>query len=114
MIVSITRLHLRGIHTLPTFTWMTVCSHFQIRKTKGLEHISYQKEGVLTYWTMSIWHSPEDMKAFRNHGAHFRAMKHSRQLADELQYIQFSTTTKTLSWDECKERLHQKYRSKVL
>ncbi len=110
MIVSITRLHLRSVRSLPAFTRLTLQAHRQIHKTPGLLRTSYRKEGLLTYWTLSIWESEEQLRTFRNNGAHLEAMKRSRQLADELQYIRFSTETVKLDWGMCKEKLHQKYR----
>lgn len=109
MIVSVTRLHIRSVRHLPIFAWLTLRSHFQIKKSNGLIKSSYQKEGFFTYWTMSIWESADDMKAFRNRSAHLEAMKRSRQLADELQYVRFEVETPDIHWEACKERLHQSY-----
>ncbi|MFS0785260.1 hypothetical protein ABC345_02625 [Shouchella sp. 1P09AA] len=109
MIVSVTRLHIRSVRHLPIFAWLTLRSHIHIREAKGLVQSSYHKEGLFTYWTMSIWETEEDMKAFRNQGAHLEAMRCSRQLADELQYVRFEVETPDIQWEACKQRLHQSY-----
>lgn len=108
MVIVVTRLHLKGIASLPSFTIHTLKSIWQIKKTKSVRFSSYRKEGLLTFWTMTGWENLNAMKQFRNHDAHLEAMKVSRSLADELQYIRLETDER-LSWQECKQLLHEKY-----
>ncbi|WP_197284252.1 hypothetical protein [Bacillus sp. JCM 19041] len=103
MVIVVTRLHLKGIRALPLFTLHTLKSIWQLKKIKGVRFSSYRKEGLLTFWTMTGWENIDAMKQFRNHGAHLEAMKVSRKLADELQYIRLETNDRP-SWQECKQR----------
>ncbi|MRG87183.1 DUF3291 domain-containing protein [Salinibacillus xinjiangensis] len=108
MFISVTRLHVKGKRKLPSFFWHTYKSIIQSKKAKGLLHSSFEKEGRETFWTLTVWESKDDMKKYRNNGNHLKAMKISRNIADELQYINWEGDQNP-SWKECMERLHKKY-----
>lgn len=93
---------------LPAFFWHTIKSIYQSKKVEGLLHSSFEKEGWDTYWTLTIWETKNSMKEFRNKGNHLKAMRVSRSIADELETINWEADNKP-SWEECKERLHQKF-----
>lgn len=109
MFVSVTRLHLKGKRMLPSFIWYTFKSINQSRKAEGLLYSSFDKESWDTYWTLTVWENEDSMREFRNKGNHLTAMKVSRNIADQLQTINWEAELKP-SWNECKERLHNKYR----
>ncbi|RBW67952.1 DUF3291 domain-containing protein [Bacillus taeanensis] len=108
MFISVTRLHLRGKRKLPSFIWHTLQSMNQLKKAEGLTHSSFNKEGWLTYWTLTVWENKEDMKNYRNNGSHLKAMKIARKIADELESFHWEGET-IPSWAESKERLHKNY-----
>jgi hypothetical protein len=108
MFVSVTRLHLKGKRMLPIFMWHTIKSIIQSRKAAGLQYSSFEKEGWHTYWTLTVWENKVCMKEYRNKGNHLKAMKISRNIADELESINWEANINP-TWDECKERLHMKF-----
>lgn len=113
MFVSVTRLRLKGKRKLPVFVWHTVKSISQSRKAEGLLYSSFTKEGWDTYWTLTIWENKNSMKEYRNKGSHLKAMKVSRNIADDLESINWESDNKP-SWDECKERLNNKFGRKQI
>ncbi|WP_067726794.1 hypothetical protein [Oceanobacillus damuensis] len=108
MFISVTRLHLKGKRKLPRFFVYTIKSIIQSRKADGLKFSSFNKEGWVTYWTLTVWESKEHMKVFRNNGNHLKAMKISRNIADELESVNWDAET-IPDWDECKDTLFKKY-----
>ncbi|WP_309087190.1 hypothetical protein [Domibacillus sp.] len=108
MLVSVTRMRLKGKRKLPVFIWYTVKSISQSRKAEGILYSSFNREGWDTYWTLTIWENKNSMKEYRNKGSHLKAMKVSRNIADELESINWEADNKP-SWDECKGRLNNKF-----
>ena len=93
---------------LPVFVWHTIRSIIQSRKADGLIYSSFEKEGWDTYWTLTVWENEIYMKEYRNQGNHLKAMKISRNIANELESINWEAEDKP-TWDECKVRLHKKF-----
>jgi heme-degrading monooxygenase HmoA len=108
MFVSVTRLRLKGKRKLPLFFWHTFKSVSQSRKSEGLLYSSFNNEGWDTYWTLTMWENKDAMKEYRNKGSHLKAMKVSRNIANELESINWETENKP-TWEECKQRLNNKY-----
>ncbi|ARU61824.1 hypothetical protein CBW65_12875 [Tumebacillus avium] len=108
MLISITRLHVRGLWAMPFFAMHVIRSVSQSRQAKGLLHFSTNREGLYTYWTLTAWESESDMKEFRNKGNHLKAMQKARGIADELQYHRYEGDT-VPSWDDAMRALHEKY-----
>lgn len=72
--ISVTRLRLRSIRFLPTFALHTWHSARQARRSHGYLGGYFSKSGGLTFWTVTSWANPEAMWAYRNSGAHMKAM----------------------------------------
>ncbi|KQM13845.1 hypothetical protein [Novosphingobium sp. Leaf2] len=82
-ILSITRLRLRRWWLLPMFFHSAAAINRQIVQTPGF-HSGYLALGPkLTFWTVSVWHGNQPMRAFRNSGAHAHAMRKLPQWCDE-------------------------------
>ena len=108
MFMSVTRLHLKGKRMLPVFFYHTLWSIIQSKNAKGLLYSSFDRESWHTYWTLTVWENQDCMRAFRNKGSHLKAMKISRNIADELEYINWEAD-QIPTWDECKKRLHHRF-----
>lgn len=108
LFVSVTRLHLKGKRKLPAFYWHTVKSTRQLKKAEGLKYFLVDQDGWNTYWTLTVWENKTSMKEYRNKGNHLKAMKVSRNIADELESINWEAENKP-SWVECEGRLHNKF-----
>ena len=61
------------------------------------------------HYTMTLWHSEAEMKAFVHSGAHKEAMKLSAELATELWFVTLETD-KILPWAAAKELVKSKGR----
>jgi heme-degrading monooxygenase HmoA len=108
MFISVTRLHLKGKRKLPSFFLHTLKSTLQLKKASGLHSSSFSKEGWTTFWTLTVWENKDMMRNYRNAGHHLEAMKVSRKLADELEYIHWESEN-IPAWDDCKRKLHAEY-----
>jgi len=106
LFISVTRLHLKGKRKLPVFFWHTIKSIRQAKKAEGHLYSSVDKEGWLTFWTLTIWENEDYMRDYRKKGSHLKAMKVSKDIASELDYINWESEKKT-PWDECKKRLNK-------
>jgi hypothetical protein len=109
MFISVTRMRLKGKRQLPRFFFHTLKSFLQVRKANGVLKILGDREDNLTYWTLTTWVDIDSMKKYRNSGAHLQAMKASKNIASELEFIHWSDDSLP-SWQECKKRLHEKYK----
>ncbi len=69
--VSVTRLRLKRPWNLPAFLWFSLRSIIQARNSKGNMDVQTLKDRGLVFWTMTLWRTEEDMRAFRNSGASF-------------------------------------------
>jgi len=108
LLISVTRLHLKGKRKLPFFFWHTIKSIKQAKKAKGILYSSVHKEGWHTFWTLTVWENKDYMRYYRKRGSHLKAMKVSRDIASKVEYINWEAETKP-SWDECKKRLNKEF-----
>lgn len=72
--VSVTRLRLRALYLFPAFALHTVRSTRQLRSAAGYMAGRVVGSGARTFWTITLWESEAAMRAYRNSGAHMRAM----------------------------------------
>lgn len=108
MLISVGRLHVKSKRKIPSFFYHTIKSIIQSKKAEGLIFSSFNREGWLTYWTLTAWESKEHMMTYRNKGNHLKAMKVSRDIADRLDQINWEADV-IPTWDEAIERLHEKF-----
>jgi hypothetical protein len=113
--VSITRLRLRSFFYL--FSFMVHAS----RSTRQLVTSSKFIKGKtlldrkLTFWTMTLWNSEEDMRAYRNTEFHKAAMPKLQNWCDEASIAHWTQEDDAFPpWDEAWQRMKQSGRiSKV-
>jgi hypothetical protein len=78
-----------------------------ILQLKQTNYAGFKSTGFWTkHYTMSLWHTEEDMKMFARSGAHLNAMKKSAFLAKEIRTLVIHTD-KLPTWQEAKLRLKQ-------
>ena len=59
-----------------------------IQQLKSTRHKAFKKRGFWTkHYTMTLWNSEEELKAFAKSGAHLEAMKQSALIAKEIRTI---------------------------
>lgn len=82
MKLTITSLELKGIFRFFPFAGMAM---HVVRQLQGSGHIAFKKRGAWTkHYTMSLWHTEEDLKQFARSGAHLEAMRNSKKVAKEI------------------------------
>ena len=65
-----------------------------MKQLKNTKHLDFKKKGFWTkHYTMTLWETEEDLKAFASSGAHLEAMKISKKIAKEIR-------TKTITADK--------------
>ncbi|MCQ4087798.1 DUF3291 domain-containing protein [Saccharibacillus sp. JS10] len=108
MLISVTRLKVKGLWALPFFIYHIIRSTKQMNTTSGLLHSDLTRDGWRVGWTMSVWENKERMLEYRNHGNHLQAMKIARRIGDESEAVRWDAD-QIPTWQEAKSRLHQKY-----
>lgn len=75
MIIVVTRLVLKNPLKIIPFFMLTNRVNRQVNTSPGLKSFQAGAGGLLVYWTITAWNGPEEMRAFRNSGAHAEAMR---------------------------------------
>lgn len=81
--VSVTRLRLRSAFYLVPFFWHTFSSTKQLVRNSRFIKGKTLMDKRLTFWTMTLWQSEADMRAYRNTDAHKKAMSRLQHWCDE-------------------------------
>lgn len=76
-----------------------------MKQLKTSNHLDFKNTGFWTkYYTMTLWKTEEDMKAFALSGAHLEAMKSSKKIAKEIRTITIDAD-KLPDWKTAKQML---------
>jgi hypothetical protein len=76
-----------------------------IKQLQATNVKAFKKKGFWTkHYTMTLWHSENDLKAFANNGAHREAMSAGKTIAKEIRTITIDTEALP-SWKEAKKLL---------
>jgi heme-degrading monooxygenase HmoA len=106
MLVSVTRLRVRGLRFLPAFLWKTHFAQRQVARARGFCGGRLLVDAHRTFWTMTAWEDERAMKAFRGSGAHAQVMPKLVAWCDEAAYAHWTTSDDKLAeWPEACERL---------
>ena len=105
-LLSVTRLHLRSMRYFPLFVVYTWRSGRQVRRSTGFRRGVLGGDPQRGSWTVTLWDSEADMRAYRNAGAHRDAMVRLLTWCDEASFVHWTTDASELpSMDEAYERL---------
>ena len=104
--VSATRLHLLTKLRFLSFTYHTLRSALQARRSAGFLGGFLGGDAQGGAWTVTTWASEADMRAFRNSGAHKTAMPKLLKLCDEASFIHWTAEASGVpTVEEAYERL---------
>jgi hypothetical protein len=90
-VVSVTRLHVRAWWYLPWLAFSTFRITREIKRSAGFRGGLLAGDAQLGAWTISLWGSPADMRAFRNSGAHLAALPRLLTWCDEASFTHWET-----------------------
>ncbi len=96
MLISVTRLHIRKWRFIFGFFQHTLRSRRQIQSSAGFVRGFFAREGWRGFWTVTLWQDELSMKAFRNSGAHLRAMTTLSGWCDEASYVHWGQSDVTM------------------
>ncbi len=85
--VSVTRLHLARIWSMPPFLYYSLASARQARASAGFVAGWLSNDAEWGFWTSTVWDSPQSMRAFRNSGVHLKAMPKLLRWCDEASFV---------------------------
>ena len=88
--ISVTRLHIRSYRHLLPFIWHSLRSARQAQRAPGFLGGKLMGDGRKAYWTVTAWADEASMRAFRNTGAHLKAMPKLLDWCDEASYAHWA------------------------
>ena len=91
-VVSVTRLHVRSRWHLPQFLFHSLRSIRQVRRASGFLGGWTSNDTDGGFWTATVWQDVTAMRAFRNSGAHLRAMPKLLHRSDQASFTHFDQT----------------------
>src|SRR6266850_5865747 len=104
--ISATRLHLRSKWYFVPFQLYVLGSARQVKRSRGFRGGILGGDAEGGAWTITLWDSDADMRAFRNAGAHRAAMPHLLDWCDEASYTHWTVDAPALpTMEEAYERL---------
>lgn len=114
--VSVTRLRVRALRFLPGFALHAVRTRQQVAAADGFGAGSLLPDRRFTFWTLTLWDSAEDMRAYMTAGAHRVAMPRLMRWCDEASVVHWDQAEASLpSWAEAETRMRGEGRpSKLL
>jgi heme-degrading monooxygenase HmoA len=88
-IVSVTRLQLASRWHFPQFLFHSLRSIAQVRRSRGYMGGWTSNDAENGFWTATVWESLDAMRAFRNSGAHLKAMPKLLHMCNQAAYTHF-------------------------
>lgn len=106
MHIAVGRLSLKAGTGRLRFLWHTLRSQWQAKRAPGCSHAATRREEGNIFWSLSVWQTPEAMRAYRSSGAHLRAMQVTRQITGRADFVHWQSDS-IPGWDEAMSRAKQ-------
>lgn len=106
MVITLTSLKLKHLWGYFPLTYLALWVTLQLRKQKGFIKLKNTGFGY-DHYTLTVWESEADMRAFTPAGAHLNAMRHARKLAQEVRILTYKSDS-IPSWKEVRKLLSEK------
>jgi len=104
--ISATRLHVRSKLYFLQFQIYVLRCWLQLKRSKGFRGGILGGDAQGGAWTITLWDSDADMRAFRNSGAHRGAMPHLLNWCDEASYAHWTAEAPAIpSMEEAHQRV---------
>jgi hypothetical protein len=112
MLVSITRLRVRGWRFVPAFVVLALRSARQAKAAPGNVAVALLAEARRTFWTRTIWVDESAMRTFMRGEPHRRAMGKLANWCDEASVVHWTQAAAAApSWSEAWRRMQAEGRS---
>jgi antibiotic biosynthesis monooxygenase len=105
-LISVTRLRVRSLMYLPPFLWDTCKSMRQAERSIGFLGGRLLVNAKSVFWTMTAWKDEAAMNAYRNGGAHRRAMPKLLNWCSEAAVLHWTQESSEIPfWQEVHQRM---------
>jgi hypothetical protein len=95
--------------------WQTILSQRQVVRAFGFSGGRLLIDAGCTFWTLTLWHDEQAMKAFRGCAPHAKVMPRLIEWCNEASYAHWVPTGDSVpSWQEAHERLVEEGRLSVV
>ena len=106
--ISVTRLRVRSVFTLPKFMLANEASVKELKRINGFLAGKELIDKHLTFWTLTMWKDENAMRLFRNSDPHRKAMQKLPFWCCEASYFHWIQEGEELpSWEVCSQKLLQ-------
>ena len=110
--VSLTRLRIRSLRFLPSFSIHLLRTLSQVRKARGFRCGALLADRHWTFWTLTAWDDAENMREYMTAGAHKKVMPHLLNWCDEAAVAHWTQTEEELpAWMDAAQRLRESGRA---
>ncbi len=110
--ISLTRLRIRSIRFLPFFAVLTIRALQQVKKASGFQTGALLPDRDWTFWTLTAWDSPENMRLYMTNEAHKKAMPHLMHWCDEASVAHWTQDEASLpTWEEADRKMRESGRA---
>jgi len=112
-LVCVTRLRVRALRFLPAFALHAVRTARQVRAAPGFRGGAILRDRDWTWWTLTAWDRPEDLRSYMRAGAHLAAMPHLAHWCDEACTVHWDAA-ELPGWAEADKRMRDEGRASRL